>query len=714
MLMRRFALLLLLAAGLAPPARAQGWQDFHAIMWQPQSAPRYRALHALGVDAGMVFGFRGAVEPAAIPGRVARLRQSGTPFYLENIATDFYAPYHRWTPEHPSVTWLFEQVRARHRADPSDPTAFFRTPSLSDPAWLARIAGRMRDNARAFARFRPLYYSLGDETGIADLSAPWDFDRSPPALAAFRRWLQGQYPSLAALNHEWGRDFGGWPAVVPPTTDAALARRDGNDAAWADFKTFMDHAFAAALRTGTDGLHQGDPGALAGIEGTQAPGPGGYDYIRLAHAVDLMEMYGAGDSVDIARSFNPDLVVLTTNGDSSARSLRALWHSMLQGGRGVVIWDGDNTFIDQAGHPSPRAQALAPVLHALHGGLGAQLIATRPAPGPVAILYSPLSQHLQWLQDRRADARPWTARDAEAEWNDDNRMRRSIRTAVQALLHLGLPPHFVSAEMLAGGLLDGPGAPRALVLPQAIALPDVAAAAIRRFAAQGGLVLADGPAGAYDGHGRRRPHPSLAGLTMAPIAGLPEALARAGIGAGFHLRHVDGSAMHDVSLRVLHTGRTRIVALERDQPATATETVELVLDAPAALHDLRGGTRLGHATGITLHLDGVSPGLVAISPSPLPGPVLHGPASARPGQALRWQIGLTAPGPHAAHALRIRVLDPAGAIVGAYSGVRVLRGGHAEWRLRLASDAATGAWRIAVTDVLSGERAEAGFVVRRE
>ena len=101
-----------------------------------------------------------------------------------------------------------------------------------------------------------------------------------------RGWLRRQYGTLDALNAEWGTHFATWDDVRPETTIQAMRRTDGNFAAWADFKAWMDVAFADALRRGTDAVHAADPHALAAIEGGQIPGWGGYDYTRLAHAVD--------------------------------------------------------------------------------------------------------------------------------------------------------------------------------------------------------------------------------------------------------------------------------------------------------------------------------------------------------------------------------------------------------------------------------------------
>ncbi len=716
----RIAAVLLAGLGFAAgTAQARGWQDFHVIMWQNQSAARYTAMRKVGVDGAMQFGFRGPVDEAGIPALLAASQQAGMRIYLENIATDFYSAYHRWTPEHPSApNFLFTEAQRRYRADPSDPSVFIRTPSLSDPAWLARIATRLRDNGRAFARYRPLFYNLGDEPGIADLAAAWDFDRGPDSLAAMRIWLRRQYPSLAALNRQWGSDFATWDAVVPPTTTQALARRDGNESAWTDFRSFMDQAFADALRVGTDGLHEGDPDGLAGIEGTQAPGPGGYDYIRLASAVDAMEMYGAGDSIDIARSFNPDLVVLTTGFGGGPAENRRIWHSMLLGARGLILWDEKQDFVDDAGTPSPRARAMAPLLHELRGGLGAQLIAMRPQPGPVAILYSPTGQHVEWLLARRAEGTPWTERGSEVEDNDDNRMRRAIAATVRTLTHLGLTPHFVSAQMLADGLLTAPGAPRALVLPQTIALSPEAVAAIRAFQAAGGVVVADGAPGQFDGHGRRLDVAALADLAphLVALDGMADALARAGIIAGFSLRQPDGSKAGGIAIRVLRSGGVTLLALEQDPPAGGAPVaqpgpLDLRLAAASSIRELRSGRQYASADHIAITLDPVAPTLLAISPAPLSGPTLSGPAEAVAGDTVTWHLALAAPDT-AAHALRIQLFNPAGQAEAGYSGVRVLRGVGAEWQAAFDRDAPTGRWRIEVTDILSGKVARGALELK--
>jgi hypothetical protein len=256
---------LFVASALAPSAFAGApappsdpWSDYHIIMWQPQTAAQYAALAKIGVDAGMaIWRADGTRDLARI---VAPFREARIGWYVENIATDFYSAYHRWAPGK-RKNWRFLEIKRRYRENPQDPTVFIRDPSLSDPVWLARIRDRLSRVVRATIPYRPLFYNLADEPGIADLGSFWDFDLSAASLAGMRAWLKAQYGTLAALNRQWDTRFARWDQIVPMTTREAVARSDDNFSAWADFKAWMDVAFARAVRAGTDTVHEADPRA---------------------------------------------------------------------------------------------------------------------------------------------------------------------------------------------------------------------------------------------------------------------------------------------------------------------------------------------------------------------------------------------------------------------------------------------------------------------
>jgi Beta-galactosidase len=610
-------LLALLACATAGPAAA-GWDRYETILWHDNGPAQREGARRLGVTAIRILGVREAVSDsmgAELARRAAPPRQAGLGLYVENIATDFYAAYHRWRPDR-TLTWQFDLARAGFAANRADPAAVVRQPGLSDPAALSAVAHRLRAHVRALGA-APLFYCLGDETGIADLTAAWDFDRSDASLAAMRAWLRGQYGSLAALNREWGTGFAEWDTVRPLSTDAALAVRDGNFAAWADFKAWMDVAFARAVRAGVDAVHAADPAARAGLEGAQAPGWGGYDYTRLAGAVDVMEVTASEGAQDIAQAMNPALVTLTT---AATGDPRPLWRAVLAGGRGVILWDPDGAFVAADGSPGPQGLALSGFLADMRGPLGTRLLAAAPHRDQVAILYSPASFRTQWLLDRQTDAaagRDWASRTSETEL-DDNAWRAATRGAADALAHLSLQPRWLSPEMLAGGALrDGI---RALILPHALALSDDEVVAIHAFAAAGGTVLADIPPGQFDGHSRRRTALPLNDATLLPgtlLPGLPRAalaarLAAAGVVADFALTRPDGTPARDATTRVLHEAGATILAVLRDDGAT--EPVVLTLPQPRWVRDLRHAT----ATQLTtrLQLPPATPTLLSLSATP--------------------------------------------------------------------------------------------------
>src|SRR5207247_10768187 len=154
-------------------------------------------------------------------------------WYLENIAPGFYSEDHRWFPDRP-VNWKFEEAKELYAKDPSSKEAFKRHPSLSDPEWLKTIHDRLVACARINAPHRPLFYNLGDESGIGGLAASWDFAFSDQSLAEMRRWLEERYGTLAAHNQQWCTDFTGWDLVTPLTTNEALKRSGDEFSSWGD------------------------------------------------------------------------------------------------------------------------------------------------------------------------------------------------------------------------------------------------------------------------------------------------------------------------------------------------------------------------------------------------------------------------------------------------------------------------------------------------
>ncbi len=612
--MRRsgLAVLFLLACTPARAADAR-WDTWQLLLWQDRTPVQLDGLGALGFTGAKLRGTGGTIDAA----ERAKRQHAGLPPYIENIATDFYAAYHRYVPNQ-AINGAFVAAEARYRA--GDPSAFIRDPGLSDPAWLDRIRDRLAATVHAAAADRPLFYNLADESGIADLAAAWDFDQSPASLAGFHTWLRGQYPDLAALNAEWKSAFATWDDVRPMLTDAAVRQVDGNFAPWSDFKAWMDVAFARAVRAGTDAVHAADPNALAALEGGQIPGWGGYDYSLLAPAVDLMEIYDTGEALDLALAFNPALIPLRTGFASGPREWFDAWHNVLHGGRGEVVWDEADDVVGQDGLPGPRgldlsamAQAIRPVARLIRE--------SQPVQDPVAVLYSQASFRVRWLLDRQAGDHDWAARDAEREY-DDNAWRASRRQVTQLLAGVGIQPRIVTS--LGQGALGGA---RVLILPHAIALSDQDLIDIATFRAGGGTVLADTEPGLFDGHGRRRPAPPLPDVPHPQVlrpSGEPPApstldamaalLQAAGVVPRARLLGVDGQRAAGVEMRWFRHPRGMLLTLHPATWCASPVPVRLILPVRSAVADARtGGQRVA---GATVDVDATNPAVLLVTPLP--------------------------------------------------------------------------------------------------
>ena len=315
------------------------------------------------------------------------------------------------------------------------------------------------------------------------------------------------------------------------------------------------------------------------------PGWGGYDYRLLAGAVDVMEIYDVGQSLDLAMAFNPGLIPLRTSFGTGPGEAHATWRSMLHGGRGMIVWDERDDVVRTDGSPGPRGREIGALTEAIRA-VAPLLRDTAPDPDPVAILYNQTSFRVRWLLDRQGGDRDWAARDAEREY-DDNAWRGGRRAMVQRLAEAGVQPRFVSGPMLEGLFAAGV---RLLLLPHAIALSEDELAGIRAFRAAGGTVLADTEPGLFDGHGRRRsipplpdvPHPAALrpdgdGTNPAMLGEVVTLLEAAGVVPRVTLLGPDGQRATGVEARWFKHAAGPILALQAGRPWGAPGRVTVVL-----------------------------------------------------------------------------------------------------------------------------------------
>ncbi|MBL8209665.1 MAG: beta-galactosidase [Bryobacterales bacterium] len=711
---------------IASPSRER-WDDYEIIMWQHYPAKSFPLLKTIGISGGQYVGRN--KPPAEF------LLENDLSWYAENIATDFYAEYHRYRPDRRGNEPFYD-AKALYKKDPSNKEAFKRHPSLSDPMWWTKIRERLVEVTKAHHPYRPFFYDLGDESGIGDLSAYWDFDFSDHALGEMRVWLKDRYATLDTLNAQWGTQFTRWDLVVPETTDEAMRRTDGNYSSWADHKEFMDTAFARALRMGRDAVQSVNPRAYVGIAGAQMPGWGGYDYWKLTQALNFFEPYNIGNNIEMIRSFAPGTPVVTTSFARGPWEKHRVWYEMLHGGRGLILWDDKFEYVDrEKGTLGPRGDEVKPYYNELRNGLGGLFAQSRRLADPVAIHYSQASLRAAWMVQQQPKGAKWADRNASTERLDSDFMR--LRESYCRLIEdLGLQYNFVASEQVEQGELLQRGY-RVLVLPNSLALSETEAAAIRAFAAQGGTVVTESTPGVFDEHVRKLGASRLAGVPMQMVSaeilryhqqrllGKEEAvreavralLTKAGVAPKYAVTDGAGKPVTGVETHVFSNGAVEIVGLLSNPQLRVNElgppefksnqrfesARELKVRLPRAMHvyDLRGGRRQAGVRELGLTLDPYEPALYAVSDQPLPKLEVLGPAQARRGEMVT--VGLRS-GASAAgtHVYGVAVMGPDGGLRGHYGSNVVARGGTAAVSIPFALNDAVGEWTIQVRDSLTG------------
>jgi hypothetical protein len=468
--------------------------DYNVIMWALGGIPEnqdlyFQRLHDLHVTA--IHVHPGESPDAALA--------HGIGFYLENIHR--IAFLHEREPIY-QADW--DNYTRTH-----DKQYLVRKPCLHDPAYLASAKQDIQDKVRRFAAKKPLLYDLGDECSITSFASPMDYCLADRTLVAFRRWLREQYGSLEALNREWGTGFAAWDAVVPMTTYEMKDREKTgleNYAPWADHRTFMDITFAESWRKFREWVREIDPVTPVGLEGLQMPAAfGGYDLWRLSQVLDWIEPYDIGESHAIFRSFMPGAPIYATlfEHDANAAS-RRLWHLLLNGDHGVIIWASSEWFDYNTPDLKPQqwVAGMADLFAELRGPAAQAIMHAKLDRAPIAIHYSHPSIQAGWMLDSREDGDTWPRRFSSYE-AVHSRITRVRSSWCRLLEDLGYDYDFVSTQQILDGVLEKRGY-KALILPESLAVGDGDAAAIERYAQSGGAVIADFLPGVFDEHAKRR------------------------------------------------------------------------------------------------------------------------------------------------------------------------------------------------------------------
>lgn len=465
--------------------------------------------------------------------------------------------------------------------------------------WLRRdLMARYTTTDRAFdavavAALRNRYGS------VARMNAEWgtDFPASAaedpeawaPVLAVVRdtrsvpeltdRALEQRLGSLEKASELWGSQTG-WGAPDRPAkftswsqVSAFLKRfyqelsqvrstEGWNVSAWCDFRNYMDATFADAIARARAVCKTEDPHARCSTEGGQSPFAfGWYNYENVVKAIDVIEPYNIGNNVEVIRSLNPAVIMVSTHGFqhppgkpltdadrlAQKRAVRPIWWGLFHSHRGALIWDNvlpEYRFVDERTRElTPSAATFSGLFNELHDGIGMLFLNSRRLDDGIAIHYSQASMQVHWLLDNVQNAREWMLHSGGTRHSHFTGVRNSWTKLIE---DLEVQYEFVGRGPIEEGKL-GTGQYRVFIMPQSLAVSAAEASAIRQFVRAGGLLIADYRAASMNEHGR-----DLGGGQLDDVFGIHRVKSQKkgqtaeGLADG-ELLHINGKQLHVVA-----------------------------------------------------------------------------------------------------------------------------------------------------------------------
>ncbi len=561
-----FSLSSLVCVGRAVGQATEGWADrwgrFVILVWQyktpppgPEAKAAYESVNLRGIHLDN--GFPDALLNFA--------KQNNYSYYVDHTAGKGYL-YLR-----PDEWKTFFDAYKGDRQRPVRPRC------LRDPEVMQAMKDLIRQNVTRAKTGPVVAYAFDDEISLTSFTSPADLCWSPACLAAFREWLKEQYGTIENLNAEWNTQLDSFDEAEPLHVDDLRSVHElpfdrWNLSRWADHRSFMDTTFADGLAELTGYANSLDAAVPAGFVGGQAPAAyGGYDYAKLCEAVQWMEAYDIGASNEIVRSFfrqaKPHVQTYFSNYHPNSDKW-FLWYYFVHGNRGVICWpDRDGKPWFEGGEARPEIAAMADTYRELQGPLGEIFVNSALVHDRIAIYYSQPSIQVSWFMDIKPHGSTWVNRSSSL--NNSNATDILNRWAWLKLLEdCGFQYEFVSYRHVAQGQLSRDRFD-VLILPRTLALSEAEAATIRRFAEDGGTVIADYLPGVFDEHGKGRP-----GGALDDLFGVERDPGR-GVLDGEHIAEVNGE-LYDRPLpeRLNHEGALRwgdFVAYERGLRADGGE-----------------------------------------------------------------------------------------------------------------------------------------------
>ncbi|GMV98691.1 MAG: hypothetical protein AMXMBFR83_30390 [Phycisphaerae bacterium] len=368
----------------------------------------------------------------------------------------------------------------------------------------------------------------------------------PHTRARFREWLKGRYGELSALNRAWYRGFDSWEQVDPPRFGTILSYTD-----FIDWKTFIYDKLAGDLRMRYEAVRRNDPvhvitshAAVPSLFTSPFNGDGASDDYLMARQVDY---YGTSiypkhsrpqthwPAWQVAAAMEFARCVNLPNGGFYVGELQAgpgargvvigdpitgedhrlwLWSAVARGAKAVNFYayypmssgyeSNGYGLIELDGRPTERAVSTGRQARLIHEHREL-LLASRPLPARIAVVYNPLAQMVGGEQNS----------------GPPGALRDSLIGYWRALWEANVPVDFIHRRQVEAGELSGY---RLLIVPYPVMWTQKAADGLREFVRKGGCAVAEARLAWNDERGYAAE--AIPGMGLAEVFGARETQVR--------------------------------------------------------------------------------------------------------------------------------------------------------------------------------------------
>jgi len=477
--------------------------DFHLAIWEESetdyiSSLWYKQFRKLGVDGIFYTIARGHIKSAS---------------RLIAQANLFSCP-------------MFPAYRTRIKKTKIGPV---HTNCLHDPSFLEKQKEKTLQIAGNWGKYDVLFYGDGSDKSLAGNCF------SPYCLQTFRAWLKERYGTLKKLNQIWKTSFSSWEEVIPDTLEKA--KEKNNFASWVEHTRFMETSYAQYYQLISDTLKTIDKDALMGPSGYgRLNSNSGADWWKLLQTVSFYNLYTYQDApqLEITRSLAenfPNVKLRSIYYGSYIKQfgnykfMRLIpWYALFHNYNGLYWYMGNG----KTTWPCDSGSLAGPDFRARRSFLVSKKEIDEIKKGPAQLIF-----RAKRSDDKIAIFYDQTAVHAATAYSHPSYLVQSYGTFQLILEDLGLQYNYLVSSQIEDGILRRKNY-KVLILPYILSLSDKAAAEIKKFVKDGGLLIANTIPAKYDYYLQ----PAKNGSLLSEILGNPGDLKKVGSGKTIILKDI--------------------------------------------------------------------------------------------------------------------------------------------------------------------------------